>query len=138
MSHSNGLDITKNEFSVEGVCIVTIYSKRTNTHLAVLEVVKQNIETFALNTILLYYDAGASNYLTRVTLPVDLAQSGPSTENLCIPDLDHINFVLGTEGLDELNVLRLRAGLNEDAQVGLALVQSFGALAETTSKTVVD
>ena len=129
---------SKNEFSVEGVCIVTIYSKRTNTHLAVLEVVKQNIETFALNTILLYYDAGASNYLTRVTLPVDLAQSSPSTENLCISDLDQIDFVLGTEGLDELNVLRLRAGLNEDAQVGLALVQSFGALAETTSKTIVD
>src|ERR1700691_329378 len=99
VSHSNGLDITKNEFSVEGVCIVTIYSIRTNTHLAVLEVVKQNIETFALNTILLYYDAGASNYLPRVTLPVDLAQSVPSTENLCIPDLDHIDFVLGTEGL---------------------------------------
>ena len=45
--------------------------------------------------------------------------------------------MLGTEGLDEFNVLRLRAGLNEDAQVGLALVQSFGALAETTSKTIV-
>lgn len=45
--------------------------------------------------------------------------------------------MLGAEGLDELDVFGLGAGLDEDAEVGLTLVESLGALAETTSETVV-
>ena len=46
--------------------------------------------------------------------------------------------MLSTEGLNELDVLSLRAGLDEDAKVGLTLVEGLGALAETTGETVVD
>jgi len=46
--------------------------------------------------------------------------------------------VLRAEGLDELDVLCFSAGLNEDAEVGLALVECLGALTETARETVVD
>jgi hypothetical protein len=46
--------------------------------------------------------------------------------------------VLRAESLDELDVLCLSARLVEDAKVGLTLVEGLGALAETTSKTIVD
>jgi hypothetical protein len=112
--------------------------KRQKTHLAVFEVVKQDVETLALDAILLHHDARTSDNFTWVALPINLAQPGPSTKDLSISDLDQVNFVLGTESLDELDVLCLSAGLHEDAQMGMALVQSFGALTETTSETIVD
>ena len=42
------------------------------------------------------------------------------------------------KSLDELDVFSLSARLVQDAKVSLALVQSFGAFAKTTSKTVVN
>jgi hypothetical protein len=130
---------SKNRFSVEGVCIVIVYPRNdADTYLAVLEVVKQDIEALALDTIISHHYARASDDLARVALPVDLAQPSPSAENFGVSDLDQVNFVLGAEGFNELDVLRLRAGLDEDAQVGLAFVQGFGAFTETTSETVMD
>ena len=46
--------------------------------------------------------------------------------------------MLGAESLDELEVLGLVAGLDEDAKVGLTPVKGLGTLTETASKTVVD
>ena len=46
--------------------------------------------------------------------------------------------MLGAEGLNELDVLGFRARLDEDAKVGLTLVERLRALAETASETVVD
>jgi len=76
--------------------------KRQKTHLAVFEVVKQDVETLALDAILLHHDARTSDNFTWVALPINLAQPGPSTKDLSISDLDQVNFVLGTESLDEL------------------------------------
>ena len=108
------------------------------TILPVLEVIKQNVETLAVNTVVLDDNARASNDLAGVTLPVDLAETSPGTEDLGVTDLDEVNLVLSTEGLDELDVLGLSAGLDEDAKVSLTLVESLGTLAETTSETVVN
>jgi hypothetical protein len=106
--------------------------------LTVLEVVKEDVKTLRLNTVLLDDNAGAANYLTGVALTVDLAETSPSTEDLGVSDFDQIDLVLSAEGLNEFDVLGLRAGLDEDAKVGLTLVEGLGALTETTSKTIVD
>lgn len=46
--------------------------------------------------------------------------------------------MLGTESLNELDVLGLSASLVENAKVSLTLVKGLGALAETTSETISD
>ena len=96
------------------------------------------METLALDTVVFDDNAGAADDLTGVALTVDLAKAGPGTEDLGVTDLDEVNLVLSTEGLDELDVLGLSAGLDEDAKVSLTLVESLGTLAETTSETVVN
>lgn len=70
------------------------------------------METLTLDTNILHYDAGTPNDLAGVSLPVDLAQSSPGTEDLCISDLDQADVVLGAKGLNELDVLRLRTSLD--------------------------
>ena len=106
--------------------------------LAVLEVVKEDVESLGLDTVLLNDDTAASDHLSGVALTIDFAKTGPGSEDLSISDLDQVDFVLGAESLNELDVLGLRASLDEDAQMGLALVEGLGALTETTGETVVD
>lgn len=106
--------------------------------LAVLEVVKEDMETLRLNTIVLDDNTAAANDLAGVALTIDLAETSPGTEDLGISDLDQIDLVLRAKGLNELDVLGLGAGLDEDAKVGLAFVKSLGTLTESTSKTIVD
>ena len=96
------------------------------------------MQPLALSTVILDDDARAANNLARVALPVDLAQASPGAENLCVTDLDQVDFVLRAQGLDELDVLGLSARLDEHTQVRLALVKRLRALAETASETVVD
>ena len=110
----------------------------TDTHLAVLEVVEEDVEALALGTVVLDDDARAADDLAGVALTVDLAETSPGAEDLRVTDLDEVDLVLRAEGLDELDVLGLRARLDEHAQVRLALVQGLRALTETASKTVVD
>ena len=134
------------ELSVEGVCFVIttkqpirkFESRCTYLHLTVLEVVQENVQALTVSTVVLDDDTRAANDLAGVTLLVDLAETSPGTEDLGVTDLDEVNLVLSTEGLDELDVLGLSAGLDEDAKVSLTLVESLGTLAETTSETVVN
>ena len=134
------------ELSVEGVCFVittkqpirNFESRCGYLHLTVLEVVQENVQALAVSTVVLDDDARAANDLAGVTFLVDLAETSPGTEDLGVTDLDEVNLVLSTEGLDELDVLGLSAGLDEDAKVSLTLVESLGTLAETTSETVVN
>jgi hypothetical protein len=72
------------------------------------------VETLALGTIILDDDAGATDDLPRVTVLVDLAETGPLTENLPVTDLDQVDLVFGAEGLNQLDVLGLVTGLDED------------------------
>lgn len=95
------------------------------------------MKAFAFNTIVFHDNAGASNNLARVALAVDLAKAGPGTENFSISDLDKVNFVLGAESLNELEIFGFSAGFDENAKMGLALVKSLGALAKTACKAVV-
>jgi len=104
----------------------------------VLEVVKKNMQTLALNAVVFHDNTSASDDFAGVTFLVDLAQTSPGTEDLGVSDLDQVDFVLGTQGLDELDVLGLGASLHKHTKMGLPLVQGLGALAETTSKTVMD
>lgn len=146
-------DSSRDESSVEGVCIVitdngTIGARKKpqapfkgrdkKLTLTVLEVIEEDVETLRLDTILLHNNAAASNNLSGVTLTIDLAETSPGTEDLGVSDLDKVDFVLSAERLNELNVLGLCAGLDEDAQMGLALVQGLCALTETASETVMD
>ena len=96
------------------------------------------METLRLDTVVLDDDARAADDLAGVALTVNLAEAGPGTEDLGVTDLDEVDLVLGAEGLNELNVFGLSAGLDEDAKVSLTLVESLGTLAETTSETVVN
>ena len=103
-----------------------------------LEVLKENVQSLGLNTIVLDDYARAANDLTGVTLTVDFAKTSPGTKDLSISNLDEVDFVLGTESLNKLKVLSLCAAFNEDAKMGLALVKGLGALTKSTSKTVVN
>lgn len=105
--------------------------------LTVLEVVEEDVEALALSAVVLDDDARASNDLARVALAVDLAETGPGTKDLGVTNLNEVDLVLSTESLDELDVLRLRARLDEDTKVGLALVERLGALTETSREPVV-
>ena len=55
--------------------------------LAVLEVVEEDVEALALDTVVLDDNAGAADDLTGVALTVDLAKAGPGTEDLGVTDL---------------------------------------------------
>ena len=59
-----------------------------STHLAVLEVFKQDVEPLALLAVVLHDNARAANNLARVTLTIDLAKAGPGTEDLGITNLE--------------------------------------------------
>jgi len=96
------------------------------------------METLRLDTVLLYNNAAASNDLSGVTLTIDLAETSPGAENFGVSDFDEVDFVLSAERFDELDVFGLRAGFDEDAEMGMALVQSLGALTKTASETVMD
>ena len=83
--------------------------------LTVFEVVDEDVETLAVGTIVLHNDTRAANNLTGVTLLVDLTKTCPLTENLRVTDLNQVDLVFGTEGLNQLDVLGLGTGLDEDA-----------------------
>ena len=106
--------------------------------LTALKVIQENVETLALDTVLLDNDASAANDLSGVALTVELAETSPCPEDLGISDLDQVDFVLSAESLDKLEVFGLSAGLYENAEMGLALVESLGAFAEATGETVVN
>jgi hypothetical protein len=96
------------------------------------------MEALRLNTVVLHDNASATNDLARVTFTINFAETSPSTKDLSISDLDQVDFVLGTEGLDEFDVFSLGASLDENAKMGLAFVKGLGTLAEAASETVVD
>jgi hypothetical protein len=89
-------------------------------------------------TILLHDDAGAPNDLARVALTVNLTEASPGTENFGITDTNKWNAVRAAKCLDEFYVLRLSASLDKNAEMGFALVESFGAFTEAASKTVMN
>ena len=109
-----------------------------NTYLAGLEVVEEDVESLALGAVVLDDDARAADDLAGVALTVDLAETSPGAEDLGVTDLDEVDLVLGAEGFNELDVLSLCAGLDENAKVGLTLVKGLCALTETASKTIVN
>ena len=96
------------------------------------------MKTLGFDTVVLDNDARATDDLAGVTLTVDLTQTSPGTKDLRVTDLDQVDLVLRTESFDQLDVLGLRARLNENAQMRLTLVERLRALAETASKTVMD
>jgi hypothetical protein len=96
------------------------------------------VEALALGSVLLDDNAAASNNLSGVALTVDLAETSPGAQDLCISNFDQVDLMLRAKSLDKFDVFRFGASLDENAQVGLTLVQGLGALAETASKAVVD
>ena len=64
--------------------------KRKTKHspLSVLEVVKNDVKTLAVLTVILDHDTAAANDLTRIALTVNFAETSPSTEDLGITELD--------------------------------------------------
>jgi hypothetical protein len=96
------------------------------------------VETLAVKPIILDDDARATNDLTRVTLLVDLAKTSPLAKNLRVTDLDQVNLVFGAKGFNQLDVLGLGTGLDEDTQVRLTLIKSLCGLTKTPGKAVVN
>lgn len=108
--------VSSQELSVEGVLL----SSKTEVAeyfltLTVFEIIDEDVEALAVGTIVLHNDTRTANDLTGVTLLVDLAKTCPLTENLRVTDLNQIDLVFGTEGLNQLDVLGLGTGLDEDA-----------------------
>jgi hypothetical protein len=82
------------------------------TYLAVLEIIKQDVEAFTLDTIFLHNNTRAANDLARITLLVNFAKASPGTKYFGIADLDEVDLVLSTESLNQFDVFSLGAGLN--------------------------
>ena len=108
-----------------------------NLTLTVFEVVDEDMETLALGTIVFDNDTRATDHLTGVALLVDLAKTSPLTENLRVTDLNQVDLVFGTEGLNQLEVLGFATGLDEDTQMSLAFIESLGGFTETAGETIV-
>jgi len=108
------------------------------THLTVLEVVEEDVETLRLHTIFLDDNARAADDLAGVALTVDLAETSPGSEDFGIADLDEVDVVFGAKSFDELYVLGLSTSVDQDTKMSLALVQSLSTFTETTSETVVN
>ena len=100
--------------------------------------VEEDIESLGLLTVVLDDDARAVEDFSWSAIPVDLAESNPLADHLAVSDLDKVDLVLVAECFNELDVLLLGASFVQDAEMGLTLVKGLGALAQTTSKTVVD
>jgi hypothetical protein len=98
---------------------MTLLSRRSGG----LDVVQENVEGLTLRAIVLHNDARAPNNLSRGTLFVDLAETGPLAELELGLDPNQVNRVVCAECLNELLVRLLVAVLGEDAQVCL---QSIG------------
>lgn len=113
-------------------------SRRGERHLAGLEVLKEDLESGRVLTVVGDDNARAANDLSGLALTVDLGETGPLTKDLGVRDLDELDTVLSAESLDELEVLGLGDSLDEDTEVSLLLVKSLGALPQTPGKTVVD
>lgn len=107
-------------------------------HLAGLEVLKEDLESGRVLTVVGDDNARAANDLSGLALTVDLGETGPLTKDLGVRDLDELDTVLSAESLDELEVLGLGDSLDKDTEVSLLLVKSLGALPQTPGKTVVD
>lgn len=105
--------------------------------LASLEVLIKDMASLGIFSVLLDNNAGTTNNLASITIAVNLAKARPFAQDLCVSDLNEGNGMGGAKRFDELDVLRLRASLNEHAEVGLTPIQCFCALAQTPSKTVV-
>lgn len=84
--------------------------------------VEEDLESWRVLTVVGDDDARASDDLSGLALSVDLllymsvashiplcvcthSKTGPLSEDLGVRDLDELNVVLGTEGLNELQVL---------------------------------
>jgi len=107
--------LSSQELSVEGVLLSS--NKEVTRHpltLTVFEVIDEDVKTLTFGTIVLDNNAGATDDFTGVALLVDLAKTGPLAENLRVTDLDQVDLVFGTEGLNQLDILGLGAGLDED------------------------
>ena len=74
--------------------------ERLTVFLAVLEVVQKYMEAFTLNTIFLDDDTTASYDLPGVTFTIDLAKTGPRSQNFGVSNFDEIDFVFCTKRLD--------------------------------------
>lgn len=96
------------------------------------------MEAFTLDTILFDDDTTAAYNLPGVTFTIDLAKTGPRSQNLRVADFDKVNFMFSTESFDKLDVLCFCAGLNKNAQMRLTFIEGFGTLPKTPCQTVVN
>lgn len=94
------------------------------------------METLTFNTIILDNNTCTPNNFSRIAFAVNLAKTRPGPQELGIPNLDKIYFMLSAERLDELEIFRFCTGLNKDAQMCLPLIQGLGTLTQAASKTI--
>lgn len=94
--------------------------------------------TLTLRTKVLDDYAGAANDFARVPLPIDFAKTSPGSEDFGVTDFDEVDVVLRAKGLNELDVLCLCAGFDENTEMGFASVESLGGLTKAPRETVVN
>lgn len=111
--------------------------RSTGGFLGRLEGVQEDIEVLGLLSKVADDDTVATNDVLGNTILIDLAKTNPLTKLLTAGNLDQLDLVLGTEGLDQTGVLGLVAGLSEDTEVSLTAIQGLDGLTDTTGKTIV-
>lgn len=87
--------------------------------------------------VLLDYNARTTHNLASISITVNLTKACPFTQHLRVPDLDEGNGMRSAKRFNELDILSLRAGLNEHTKVGRTPVQGLCALTQASGKPVV-
>lgn len=114
-----------------------VTKKRNKGHtLTSFEVLIENMASLGIFAVLLNYNARTTYNLASIAIAVNLAKARPFTQHLRIPDLDEGNGMRSAKRFNELDILCLRAGLNEHTKVGRTPVQGLCALTQASGKPV--
>ena len=86
--------------------------------------------------VLLDYNARTTHNLASIAITVNLTKACPFAQHLRISDLDEGNGMRSAKRFNELDILCLRAGLDEHTKMGRTPVQGLCALTQAAGKPV--
>ncbi|KAF7581353.1 hypothetical protein FOB63_003990 [Clavispora lusitaniae] len=116
------------------------YTASKAVRLLLREVLQQDVSLLRVSTPVLDNNTRAANNLSGVTFSVQLAQTGPLTQQLGVGNLDQwdLFITLVTQSLNQLDNGSLGNRVTQDTQLSLLSGQSLGSFSQTSGQTIVD
>jgi len=72
------------------------------------------MKALAFDAVIRDDDASAAHNFSGIPVAVNLAETSPGSKLLGVRDFDNVDLVFCTEGLNEFDILGLRATLDKD------------------------